>query len=301
MPPKNRKNDGDGNKREQAARQYGFVMAFFDTDPELKKLFNKAVRQTLTPERFIAELRDTKWFKKNAVSVRNAIMQETADPATYKQRVSQMAATVRDTWGATFGQTLPGNEARQWAETAYRLGWSEAQLMDHMTKSVNYKKMLRNKHLGGTAAEMKTRIEALGRAYGLNPGNKYIARQVEKIVEGRDTFEGTATRLKDWAKREYAAFAAEIDGGATIQDIAEPYIGRMTELLELNPESVHARENMIQKALKAKGKDGKPAALSLTDFDDMVRKDKRWQYTDNAREQAMNVTEGLLRDFGLIS
>lgn len=288
-------------RRERLARDYGFALAFMNSDPELKQLFNQAVKNTWTAEKFVARLRDSKWFKQNSVSVRNAIMQQTADPQTYRSRVNQMVATVRDTWGATFGSTLDHEEARAWAETAYRMGWSEAQLIDHMTKGVNYRKLLKKKNLGGTAAEMETRLEALGRAYGLNPGNKFLARQVEKIVEGRDTFEGAAARMKDWAKREYAAWAPELDGGATMQDIAEPYVQHMSELLELNPESVHLRARLIQKALKSQSKDGKPAAMSLQAFEDMVRQDRRWQYTENAREQAMGITEGLLRDFGLLA
>ena len=299
-----KKDDDRVPKRVRMARQYGFVQAFFDTDPELKRLFNQAVKNTWSPERFIAELRDTKWFRTNSVSVRNAIMQKTADPETYRERVKRLAATIRDTWGATFGNTqgmLEDGEIRRWAETAYMMDWSEAQVMDQIAKSVNFHKLIKSKNLGGTAAELKTSIEALGRAYGLNVGDRFIANQVEKIVSGRDTKEGTALRLREWAKREYAAFAAELDGGATIEDIAEPYIGRMAELLELNPESIHAREGMIQKALKARGQDGKPAALSLADFEDMVRRDRRWQYTNNAREQGMAIVHGLLRDFGLVS
>lgn len=285
--------------RKHLARDYGFALAFMNSDPELKHLFNQAVKHTWTAEKFTAKLRDSKWFRHHSVSVRNSIMQETADPATYKQRVKQMEATVRDAWGANFGATLDQGDARSWAETAYRMGWSEAQLMDHMTRSINYRKLTREKTLGGTAAETKMKLESVGRAYGLNLSNKYLARQIERITEGRDTYEGAVSRVKDWAKREYAAFAPELDGGATVADIAEPYVQKMADLLELNPESVNIRSNLIQKALKSQSKDGKPAALSLTDFEQLVRNDRRWQYTDNAREETMNVVSGLLRDFGL--
>lgn len=298
MPPKQRNRE---KKREDLARQYGFVQAFFDADPELKKLFNQAVRNTWTPERFTAELRDSKWFKKNAVSVRNALVQKTADPGTYKSRITQLVSTIRDTWGSTFGSLPPEGEVRRWAETAYVMGWSEAQVMDHMTKGMNFQKALKSKRLGGTAAETKTQLESLGRAYGLNLGNQYIANQVQKIVRGDDTLEGVATRIKDWAKREYSAFAAEIDGGATIQDIATPYINTMADLLELNPETLHPRMNMIQRALKTTDQDGRPRAMSLSEFEQELRRDHRWQYTNNAREQAMGVTQNLLKSFGLVA
>lgn len=300
--------DDDGPNRERKAkrlaRQYGFVLAFFETDPDLKALFDKAVRKTWSTQRFIAELRDTKWFKTHSVTLRNAILQETADPATYNAEVRKLAATIRDTWGATFGGTLgvlDDGELKLWAETAYRMGWTEAQVMDHMTKSINFQKLMTNKRLGGSAAELKNTFEALGRAYGLNPGNRWVASQVEKVISGRDTQEGVATRLKEWAKREYAAFAAELDGGATIEDIAEPYVSKMAEMLELNPAGIHARQGLVQKALRARGQDGNPRPLSLGDFEDMLRRDPRWQKTNNARETVMEITHNLLRNFGLVN
>src|SRR5690349_10900095 len=130
------------NKAEMAA-QYGFALAFMNSNPELKTLFNKAVKQTWTADKFIANLRGTKWFKKNSASVRNAILQKTADPATYKSNVNQMYSTVRDAWGKTFGQAgLNEKHLRQLAEQAHMFGWSEAQLMDHMSSGIDYQKFI---------------------------------------------------------------------------------------------------------------------------------------------------------------
>lgn len=300
MPPKKKKNRE--GKRERLARQYGFVLSFFESSPQLERVFNQAVKNTWTPDRFIAELRDTKWFKNHAASVRNAILQQEADPATYKQRVNQMLATVKDTWGSTFGATLDPKEAKLWAETAYRMGWSEAQLIDRMTKGVNYKKMLRERQLGGTAEQTRQQLAQAARAYGVKPSRNWMANQLSKIIEGRDTIEGTIARIQNWSQREYESFARELEGGATMADIAEPYVARMADLLEISPDTLDVLSPKIQKALRGtRNAEGKTQAMSLTDFDEYVRSDKRWQYTDNAREQAMGVTEGLLRDFGLLA
>lgn len=101
--------------------------------------------------------------------------------------------------------------------------------------------------------------------------------------------------------REYKAFADRIAGGETITEIADPYVSRMSELLELNPNSVGVDNEMIQRALKQQGPDGKAASMDLWTFEKEVRKDNRWQYTKNARQEVANVTSDLLRNFGVLS
>src|SRR5437867_7698434 len=49
--------------RGATAEDYGFVEALFDSNPELKKLFNKAVKGGWEAKKFQAELRDTNWWK----------------------------------------------------------------------------------------------------------------------------------------------------------------------------------------------------------------------------------------------
>ena len=288
--------------RETMAGQYGFALAFMNSNPELKKLFNQAVKETWDPNRFIARLRGTKWFKNHSASVRNAILQQKSDPATYEANVDKMFATLRDTWGQMYGaRTMNQKQLRSWAETAHRLGWSEAQLVDRMTRSVKFRKELRQDQFGGTAAEVSGQIDQLLSAYGVSLGNKWKAAQLERVMKGNDTMAGVMARVKDIAKREYAGLASYIDSGQTIEEIAEPYMQIQAQLLELNPAQVKLKDKMVQRALKARDKDGKPAMMSLSEYEDMIRQDSRWQYTDNAREQAMGVTEGLLKQFGLIA
>jgi hypothetical protein len=292
----------DGIDRGTMAANYGFALAFMNSNPELKKLFNQAVRGTWTPDKFIARLRNTKWFKTHSANVRNAIMQETSDPATYKANVNQMYATVRDSWGSMFGtQGMDNKQMRAWAETAHRMGWSEAQLMDRMTRGLDYRKLLTANALGGKAAEVKGQMDSLLANYGIDLGDRWKARQLEKVMEGDDTVAGIQGRVRDMAMREYKAFADRIAAGETVSEIADPYVQKMAGLLELNPNDVGLQDAMIQRAMKQTTDKGKPAAMDLHTFSDFVRKDKRWQYTDNAKKQVSDVTENLLRSFGLLA
>lgn len=291
----------DKLSRSELASSYGFALSFMQSDPDLWKLFNQAVKQTWTAERFVAKLRGTDWFQKHSANVRNAILQETSDPATYQAQVDQMYATVRDAWGSMFGQTANEKQLRTWAETAHRMGWSQAQLMDRMTSGLNFQKLLRNKSLGGTAAETTAQLDQLAAAYGLDVGDQWKASQTKKLLSGDDTLQGVQNRLRELAMREYAAFADDIAGGQTVADIADPYIQRMADLLEVSPDSIGVKDKMVQKALRQRTPDGKPAAASLSDFEDMVRQDSRWQYTENAREQMSAVTAEIARAFGTVA
>lgn len=291
----------DKINRQELAAEYGFALAFLKSDPELGKLFDQAVKNTWTAPMFVAKLRATKWFQTHSASVRNAIMQETADPATYKANVKQMLSTVSDTYGTMFGDIGGDKQLRAWAETAHRMGWSEAQLIDRMTDSMNFRKLLRRKQMGGTAAEMSGQMDQMTRNYGVDLGSKWKARQLERVMSGDDTITGVQQRVKELAQREYKAFADRIEAGETVMDIAEPYMQKMADLLEMNPSDINLKAGMIQQALKQQDKDGKPAAMDLYTFEREVRKDKRWQHTKNAREEVSNVTHGLLRQFGLVS
>lgn len=288
--------------RRTMAQQYGFALAFMNSNPELKRLFNKAVAETWTPDKFVSQLRNTKWFKNHSASVRNAILQETSDPATFQASLDQMASTVRDTYGSMFG-TAGMNEKQmdRWARLAVRMGWSQSELVDRISSTVDYEKMLKKDALGGTAAETKAQLDSLAANYGVKLGNQWKARQLAAIMSGDDTMAGVQTKVQEMAMREYKAFADRIAGGETVTEIADPYVNRVSELLELNPNSVGIDNDLIQRAMKQTGPDGKPAAMDLWTFEKEVRKDNRWQYTKNARQEVANVTSELLRNFGVMA
>lgn len=288
--------------RRTMAQSYGFALAFMNSNPELKQLFNKAVAQTWTPDKFVSQLRNTKWFKSHSATVRNAILQETSDPATFQASLDQMASTVRDTYGSMFGTAnMDDKRIDKWARLAVRMGWSQSELVDRISSTVNYEKMLKKDSLGGTAAETKAQLDSLAKNYGVKLGRDWKARQLAAIMSGDDTLAGVQTKVQEMAMREYKAFADRIAAGETVMEIADPYISRYAELLEQNPNAVGVDDDLIQRAMKQTGPDGKPAAMDLYTFEKELRKDTRWQYTKNAKEEVSNVTADLLRSFGAMA
>ena len=66
----------------------------------------------------------------------------------------------------------------------------------------------------------------------------------------------------------------------------------MAALLELTPDSISLDDPLLRSAYS------QDKEMSLYDFQRAIRKDPRWQYTDNAREEVSNAALSVLRDFG---
>jgi len=290
---------GGANLRQELAAEYGWSLAFLNHHPELKRLFNQAVQHTWTPERFVAELRDTRWFQHNSASVRQFMVNRATDPASWQADLNKTEAHIKNTWGSLFGVHLDGKLAQKWAVRAMKFGWSEEQINDHLVSTMNFRKLLRNDTMGGTAAQTVNQMRALANDYGVDPSNKWFAGQTEAVLKGNETMDGVLNSLKERAKNRYDAFADQLDSGKTMADIADPYMQSYARLLEQSPGRVKISDNLIQKALTRRV-DGKSHPLSVADFEDLVRKDPRWMHTQQANDQFEQTAYQALTNWGLI-
>ena len=101
--------------------------------------------------------------------------------------------------------------------------------------------------------------------------------------------------IRDAAKTAYNVsdrVSALMDQGVDLDTIYSPYKNVMASVLELNPQTITLKD------LASKGIFGAKEEMNLFDFQRMLRKDPRWQYTANAREDVSNVALNVLRDFG---
>jgi hypothetical protein len=66
----------------------------------------------------------------------------------------------------------------------------------------------------------------------------------------------------------------------------------MARILEINPESISLNDPTLRSAI------GADKEVTLYDYQRMLRKDLRWQYTDNARQDVSDSALTVLRNFG---
>lgn len=80
--------------------------------------------------------------------------------------------------------------------------------------------------------------------------------------------------------------------GVDLEVIYSPYKSRMASILEVNPETISLNDPTLRAAI------GPEKEMPLYEFERALRKDVRWQYTNQAREEVAAVANKVLRDFG---
>ena len=85
-----------------------------------------------------------------------------------------------------------------------------------------------------------------------------------------------------------------VDSGVDLSTVYSPYRSILAQTLEINPNSISLDDPTLRMAI------GPDKEMSLYEYQRSLRKDKRWQYTDQARSEAADVATTVLRDFGFM-
>lgn len=80
--------------------------------------------------------------------------------------------------------------------------------------------------------------------------------------------------------------------GTDLDTIYSPYKQAMAAVLEINPTTIGFTDPVLRSAIGPNGE------TPLYDFQRALRKDARWQYTNNAREDVFQSVGKVLQDFG---
>ena len=135
-------------------------------------------------------------------------------------------------------------------------------------------------------------ILSTARANGLTLSQDQVSNYVNRIDNGEDPKviqnqirQIAGNGMPDSVKKMLAE-------GTDLDTIYAPYKGVMASILELNPESIPLNDPTLRTAI------GADKEMPIYEFQRQLRKDARWQYTNNAREEVSNVALGVLRDFG---
>ncbi|NDB86899.1 MAG: hypothetical protein EB127_30050, partial [Alphaproteobacteria bacterium] len=115
---------------------------------------------------------------------------------------------------------------------------------------------------------------------------------VKRIESGEDP-DVFKQMIRDVAKRGYPESITKLmDQGINLETVYAPYKRTMASVLELNPEVISFDDPVLRSAI------GPDKEMPIYDFQRALRKDSRWQYTNNAREEVASITQKILQDFG---
>ena len=314
-----------------ARSKYDNVDSIFLYDPELKQILIDAVgdpataKDDMEPTEFLRRLNASDWAIRNASTYRARDAQrreynetldkynkqlEMADTQEKKDAILSKIGQLKTT--SAYARGLESAKAYIEATASGLTGTMSPERLDAFVKRmydsandkdpniikrelsalISYKPGLQ---LGGVVGEDLTTLRATARANGFDLDTQFgsnINDWLQRLAKGEsiETFKNT---IRGAAKLGLPEKVANLlDQGLDLKDIYAPYKNVMASVLEVAPDSISLGDKTLRMAI------GPEKEMSIYDFQRVLRKDPRWQYTDNARQEGSNAVLGVLRDFG---
>lgn len=281
---------------EELAASYGWAYGFLKGNKDLKGLFEQAVTDSWSPEKFQAKLRDTEWWKKNSDTMRKAAMEQSTDPATWNAKVSAVKVQVQQL-AAQMGAAIPASKLNKIAEQVLKTGLDEAGLKNILGQYISFQD--KGGTLNGAAGQYEQSIREFAYNNGVSLDKQTIKNQAQLILRGMATEQDFQSQIVNQASSMYPGYTAQFQAGQTLMDIASPYIQTMADSLDIPVASIKLTDPAIKRALNGVDQAGKPVGMDQVGFQQLLRSDPRWGRTANAQDQVMTAGLKVLKDMGL--
>ena len=225
----------------------------------------------------------SKWAQLDA-DAQDAYLLKLKNSKLYKEKLNSWMVGIKRQLAA---KGLKADDAT--LEKYYMDGIDDIVILDELAGGISAK------GAAGEAGNALSVLSGIARANGFNLekdfGNQ-IDGWLQRISKGED-IEDFKRIIRSQAKLGLPDKVKEqLDEGLDLANIYAPYRNAMAKLLELDSDAISLDDPILRMAY------GQDKEMSIYDFKRAVRKDSRWQYTDNAREEVSNNALQVLRDFG---
>jgi hypothetical protein len=202
----------------------------------------------------------------------------------YKERLTKFTVNLRKLL-APYGIKIDDTKVKDY----YDRGIDEEVILDELISGVGAK------DAAGIAANALDDLRTTARNNGFNLDRDFgnqVDDWLRRISRGEDV-DDFKRLIRQQAKLGLPEKVGTLlDEGLDLSNVFAPYRNTMAALLEVTPDSINLDDPLLRSAY------GPDKETSIYDFKRAVRKDPRWQYTDNAREEVSTIALNVLRDFG---
>lgn len=284
--------------RAQLAQQYGFTLQFMDAYPEIGALFNRAVKESWTAEKFSASVKNSNWWKTNSDAARKAATLWTSDPAEWSMLWNRTQHHVMGLM-SDMGVGFDWSTINAVSANIIWQGWDDEHARIQLGSYLTFGGP--SGMAGGKAGQIQQELNAYAYSMGVKNSDSWIQSAVRDVASGRGSAEQYKNQIRDQAIAAFPGLSDRIKAGSTVQDLAQPYLQSMSQVLELSPGEVNVFDPTIRNALGWKDSQGKAASKPLWQFQNDLRSDERWKKTQNAQDSTMGVAHSILQQFGFYS
>jgi hypothetical protein len=151
--------------------------------------------------------------------------------------------------------------------------------------------------IGGFAGNNLAALKQTAEANGLDLDKSFTQSEVQSwlsnILQG-ESIETYKRRIRQTAGAGLPdKISALLDLGSDLESIYAPYKNIMASTLEISPETIRLNDPVLRQAI------GQEKEMSIYEWERFLRKDPRWQYTNQARADVSDAIRTVAQDFGL--
>ena len=279
---------------ERLLRMYPQVAAGLQ-DPDVARILRQAANEGGWDDiKLYGALITTKWWKTTSDLARTFDALAIEDPATAARMAAQQAAALQNR-SRELGLGLSQQEIGNLAWASARHGWTEAEQVDRMLKTVDWAKLE-----PGNLEYFKNRAIQIGAQYLTTVSESTAQGYAMRMASGEMTEAGVASAMARQAKIRFSWMSDDIDQGVTPSQYLEPVRMKIAEELELPISDVNLMDSkwlsMVERQDEASGK---MRSATLYEATMAARRDPAWVKTQNANT-AISEASGFLRSaFGM--
>ena len=282
------------------------------TQGELANLLDKAIQsgwlQSSDPTNFENALRSTKWYANNGAQGLLAAKDKYSNPTVYKTSLSRRITDVQNQ-ATALGYNLDDATVKNLAETSLFSAYDDAAFTSSayqtqlQAKIAQASKAANTPLSSGQGLTNEQKLRVYGQDMGVNLGDKWYTDAANSINDPstKTDYATYEKMIRDQATAKYSGFSDLINKGVTVKQIADPYVQSMASILEVDPANIdYTKDPTIQKGLGmgiAQG--GVTQPMPMWQYEQTLRQDPRWAYTNNARDSVNGMAHQVLKDFGM--
>jgi hypothetical protein len=279
-------------------------------DAELRRLFEKAIR-TDDVDGFMEDLYQSKWWNdpKKSTSWKMAFQQEFAkDKTGWNQSIEDAKLAIREAADDVYNMVVPEAILDQIARRYMYEGWSRNDNRGlKVWLATQFGKQAADPESdltpGGALLDVERTLSDAVREYGLTREADWARLTAQQILNPNSDYDqdDAWNELIAEAESKYPVFAGRLSKDRSVRDLASGYIGELAQMLELrDPSSVDLNDPLLKRAFTSLDEKNQPRLMPLWEFNQQIKKDERWQYTNNALNTYSSIGSDLARMMGFV-
>lgn len=300
-----------------AETDFALPETLFKNIKSLNALLKKYVDEKWTPDKLRKAIRDDLWFKQNSTEIKARYVQyynfrdlqasgQAKGSTDYEMQIAKIEASLKKR-AIAMGSAAASDPAalRKAAENLYITNRSEDEsfVTDLLAASIRTTAgKIGDKVTEGYSGQALDNYKLLVTAARDNgfqvsdiiPGGADEQQVLQGIAAGTIDIDRIIADTRKLAAQGQPQYVRDLlSQGYSLKQVYAPYRTTMANILEIDdPNQIDLNDPVLRSAITDKGD------MNVYDFKKLLRRDDRWQYTEQARQDVSTAALDVLRDFG---